>query len=293
MARVIKLIPNAIIPPECRERFLGRIGEANTALKSMGIELSGISELVYPYRIVRPAPGFHLVIYTLSGQARQETNEGIKDLKAGQVWVSPATHPQAYWVEKNQSWSIMWFHLADIDLWQFLDSRSPGTSHAQWVTPLKRTAEEFLVESLNPHPDSIKAFNALAELINVYLNRELGVDESPATLRSRQQLNTLWRQVNAQLNQPWSLKTLSEETHISPAHLFRLTARFHGTTPFGKVTQLRIQRSQDLLCHTDYPVKLIADLVGYGTQFAFSRTFHKFTGLSPSAFRNQHTQGSH
>ncbi len=289
MAGIIERIPEIIIPPGCRERFLGRMGEADQALKSIGIELSGISELVYPYRIVRPKPDFHLVVYTLSGQACREISGNTERLRAGQTWVSPAAHPQSYWVEKGRTWTIMWFHLRNSEPWQFLNTRPPGIFPARWLAPLQRTAEDFLAESLNSHSASTKAIHALSELINVYLDRELERNETLAVHRTRQKLDALWSQVNARLNQRWSLKTLADTTHISPAHLYRLTAHFHGTTPLGKVTQLRIQRAQDLLCHTQYPIKLIADLVGYGTPFAFSRTFHKFTGLSPSAFRNQHT----
>jgi len=253
----------------------------------MGVELSGISELIHPYRIERVAPDFHLVIFTLAGRACHEVDGTSRVLKKGQVWVSPAGYPQMYWVEADRTWSILWFHLATNERWKFVNARRPSIVTARWLEPLHRIVQDLLEESVNQRPDTITAGRALAELIGVYLDRELGVSETTATLRARQQLNMLWNQVNARLSHPWSMKTLARESHISPAHLYRLTARFHGITPLGKVTQLRIQRAQDLLRHPDYPVKLIAELVGYGTPFAFSRAFHRHTGVSPSAFRNK------
>lgn len=47
------------------------------------------------------------------------------------------------------------------------------------------------------------------------------------------------------------------------------------------ITAERMQKAKALLVHTDYPVQLVAEMVGYRDASAFSRRFNDFYGLSP------------
>jgi transcriptional regulator GlxA family with amidase domain len=98
-------------------------------------------------------------------------------------------------------------------------------------------------------------------------------------------LDELWNAVHADLARSWSVTELARRVHVSPVQLHRLVLRFHGTTPKGLVTRMRMQRAEGLLVHADYPLKLIAGLVGYETPFALSRAFKRHAGKSPKLFR--------
>ena len=50
--------------------------------------------------------------------------------------------------------------------------------------------------------------------------------------------------------------------------------------------QLRINRAKELLEDRDNRVNEVAVRVGFGDQFYFSRMFRKYTGLSPSQWRD-------
>lgn len=55
-----------------------------------------------------------------------------------------------------------------------------------------------------------------------------------------------------------------------------------GQTVTEYITALRMQKAQALLLHTDSPIAIIAELVGYTNVSAFSRRFSKYFGISPS-----------
>jgi AraC-like DNA-binding protein len=58
-----------------------------------------------------------------------------------------------------------------------------------------------------------------------------------------------------------------------------------GTT-FRKLTnEIREQRARDMLANTAIPIKIISDELGFDTPSNFTRSFKRWTGTSPSAFR--------
>ena len=54
--------------------------------------------------------------------------------------------------------------------------------------------------------------------------------------------------------------------------------------------QVRLERAQDLLRSTGMNLSQIADSLGYADAANFTRAFKRWTGLSPSHFRNRELQ---
>lgn len=71
---------------------------------------------------------------------------------------------------------------------------------------------------------------------------------------------------------------------LSPTQLKKLFKAQMGTSVFGYITQARMEKAKTLLVHTDYPIALIAEKVGYLSASSFSRRFSEHFGLSPKAF---------
>ena len=51
------------------------------------------------------------------------------------------------------------------------------------------------------------------------------------------------------------------------------------------LTELRVNKSKELLCRDDLSVQDVAELVGYRNLKYFSRLFKKITGVSPSDYK--------
>jgi AraC-like DNA-binding protein len=71
----------------------------------------------------------------------------------------------------------------------------------------------------------------------------------------------------------------------SPSHFFRMFRRSFGVTPHTYVTQRRVAAAQRLLLRTDLRLTEVALMAGFCDQSHLSRTFRRFVGLAPRAFR--------
>ncbi|GAN78227.1 cupin domain-containing protein [Acidisphaera rubrifaciens] len=87
------------------------------------------------------------------------------------------------------------------------------------------------------------------------------------------------------LRRPWTLDELAAEASASRATLVRQFRRATGGTPLGFLADLRLNVARHRLLATHDPVALISDHVGYQSEAAFSRAYHRRFGLPPGADR--------
>lgn len=86
-----------------------------------------------------------------------------------------------------------------------------------------------------------------------------------------------------------SLETISKELNVSKDHISRLFREKFHTSFKTYISGLRVGRAKKLLKTTNNSITEIASLSGFNTIRSFNRTFSDITGLSPSQYRNKHS----
>lgn len=87
------------------------------------------------------------------------------------------------------------------------------------------------------------------------------------------------------MNPDISLVSVSMEIAVSPNYLSALIKKSTGCTFIELLTKKRIAVAKDLLLHSSYKIREIAEQCGYSDQHYFSYSFKKITGISPNACR--------
>lgn len=90
--------------------------------------------------------------------------------------------------------------------------------------------------------------------------------------------------IDANLTDDLSINKLASIACLSPTQFKKLFRQQTDSTVAQHITNLRMEKAQALLLHTDYPMQIIAELVGYSDLSAFSRRFSQHFGISPSRF---------
>jgi AraC family transcriptional activator FtrA len=93
------------------------------------------------------------------------------------------------------------------------------------------------------------------------------------------------------LAQPLTLACLAEQVHMSVRTIQRRFMAATGMTPMQHLQGLRIDRAREWLESGSLPVPEVAARVGYQDRVAFGRLFKHVVGVTPGAYRQQHTQG--
>ena len=84
-----------------------------------------------------------------------------------------------------------------------------------------------------------------------------------------------------------SLNVLADLVRLSPYHFLRSFKRSFGAPPHRYWTGRRIEHAKALLANPRASVSRIAIAVGFSGTGAFSTTFHRITGRTPTDFAHE------
>ncbi|MEK5037379.1 AraC family transcriptional regulator [Sporosarcina sp. FSL K6-3457] len=91
--------------------------------------------------------------------------------------------------------------------------------------------------------------------------------------------------IHERYNEPITLESIAEALNYNMQYLSRQFKRQTGRSPIAYLLEIRIEKAQELLLHTNATVQEIADYVGYTDPLYFSRLFKKHTGVTPGNFK--------
>lgn len=87
-------------------------------------------------------------------------------------------------------------------------------------------------------------------------------------------------------NADLSLQDVAEQIHLSPTYLSNMFKKEQGINFFDFILDLRMNKAKTLLRDGALKVYEVAEAVGYNNVHYFSACFKKYTGISPTDFKN-------
>ena len=109
-------------------------------------------------------------------------------------------------------------------------------------------------------------------------------------LLRQQRLQSILLFIYAHYADDLQLSDLAASANISVGECCRIFQNILHTTPYGYLTNYRIQTSVSLL-HRDLPISQIAGLVGYNQVSNYIATFKRIIGCTPAQYRKQQKNG--
>jgi AraC-like DNA-binding protein len=164
-------------------------------------------------------------------------------------------------------------------------------------TPLQSTLRLLMGELSRHQIGSEAAVERLIEVLFVHVIRswlDKSADSTPPSwltgLRDAVVARALGL-IHGEPERAWTIGELAAAVHVSRSTLVRRFTDLVGQPPAAYLTRWRIELAARLLRESDQPVGRISHLVGYTSEFAFSRAFSKHRGEPPGRYRKR-TKGS-
>jgi AraC family transcriptional regulator len=101
----------------------------------------------------------------------------------------------------------------------------------------------------------------------------------------RKRIDRVIAHIHANLSEPLTTDALAEVAHLSPYHWHRIYRAITGESAAATVKRSRMHKAASDLVRTDLPIAQIAASVGVPEVHSFTRTFKKYYGITPGAFR--------
>lgn len=174
--------------------------------------------------------------------------------------------------------------------WHAIGARLQGTP-----LPLGRSAESLMdamrMDLLEGSPTGAVAGDLLVAALLSHLRAQHGGNKAmePGGLPPAARRRVL-ECIEARLDTPLTLAELAREAGVSVRHFSRAFSAAIGMPPHQYILSQRVERAR-VLVSQGVPLAEVAQQVGFSDQSQLSRTFRRFTGCSPTAFRSKRTPG--
>ena len=247
-------------------------------LKNYGIIHLGIAEVIDHeiVHLLQPGACFHACF---GGWGMTLVDGRWRKLGPGMACLLPPGILTAQRSLPGERWQYCWVRFGKSDHFSRLFSSSTPVLAAFEAEPLRLAMAGLHAACRGER--LVAATHHWLELIWTYT-----LQFSRATQRE-DRLSRVWERVSQSLGEEWTAERLAAEGRMSFEHLRRLCRRHLGRTPMNQVTYLRIQEAARLLTGTESKLEAIAEQVGFANGYGLSATFKKWTGSSPSQFRQR------
>lgn len=141
--------------------------------------------------------------------------------------------------------------------------------------------------------ETILALNQYDELKQWYLDKIHHAVSSVVALKDEKNLSTVEQAVqyiDQNYQQDLSLNGISKEVHLSPYYFSKVFKEETGQNFIEYLTQTRMEHAKKLLSATGQSVKEVCSSVGYSDPNYFSRSFKKYTGMTPREYREANAE---
>ncbi|MGB1237457.1 MAG: helix-turn-helix domain-containing protein [Pseudomonadales bacterium] len=216
---------------------------------------------------------YHQLVIPIRGAADNFTPLGDGRIGPGQGIVFPAGCEHRFVPDEQSS-----FLVADFSE---LPASMLHLSHPVVTLPAAVQAFCHYVERQLEYPVSETLATAMGDMLLALLNEQ---DFLP---RLDVRIARVIEHMEKQISHTPSLCELAAIACLSTSQLKLLFKREMGLSTLQYLTQLRMAKARALLAHTDTPISLIAQQMGYSDVSAFSQRFRSHYGHTPRNSKKQ------
>lgn len=256
----------------------------------LSLSLAGITFPDPEYIIVHNSSKYdlyncYIFEYIVSGKGYLEINDKKYDLKAGNLYFINKLKFHTYYADKKDPFKKMFIVMKGT----FVDNLLAAFNISDDVIIKNFDISDLfnkIFQTLDGASDvSSETLQLIFQLIQSISNIEVSdFDNTEVKLCS-----LIQNYLDNNLRRDLTLKTISEELHISKSHIERTFYDSFGIPPLRYFSKKKVQYACELLINTNYLVSEISDMLSYSSPKHFSHCVRKHIGLSPMQYRQQLT----
>jgi AraC-like DNA-binding protein len=257
---------------------------------------AGHLETAPDYAVERLSRPGHDLLLCLRGRGFVRVGGKTFPAAVGQMAWIDCRAPHAHWADAGAPWELYWLRA---DGKQTRACAQALNVNAQPLFDLRGTDDaaaifEQIFVLLRDRPLALDAalHATMAGLIALLFEARLAI---PAKYEPTgdPKLHAVLARMRRDVPRPWRVEELAALAGSSVPHFFRRFRKATGATPLDWLRRERISEAKRRLSQSKDPIRAIAEQLGYGDQFYFSRDFKKLVGLSPRHYRRQEVDNQH
>ena len=224
------------------------------------------------------------LMYIISGEAKIYNEKNFVAAKEGSVVVFPPNKSYNHSSTDETPISYLWVHFTGSNALNLLNRYGiklfPAINRANGENRISNRFQK-LFEGFAKN-DSFRDYDlsSLLDRLLIEIGRAISVEQSEKMLFAKS-----IRYVNEFYSQQLKITDLAKMENVSMTTYNLHFKRQMGMSPTKYILALRMHSAKELLESSELSVRDIGSMCGYEDFNFFTKTFKKFTGLSPLAYR--------
>ncbi len=230
----------------------------------------------------------YLLTYTIKGQGELDYDNKHYVLHPGDTFLIDCRQPHYYSTASPDGWEYDIIHFNGLNMPEFFSVIAQGGTYC-----FSFTENSSFCKHLQELKEACRQVICSEFTINMLLTCLL-TDLINETQPASQAKMPAWLEqaitnINLHYMEDMTLEALAKTVNVSKYYLVREFKRYTGQTINEYLRSVRINAAKNLLTSTNMPVSLIAEMVGYHSQYHFISLFKTFEGTTPLQYRKQWT----
>lgn len=229
---------------------------------------------------------FNKLYFITEGDYYIDIDGRVYEGKPGQMYLLPSNSIQHYHAYNSTQARKKWIHFnctcGKNDLFEIIKTKDcievddPEYVHSIFDDIFARNSSHSVNDILAVKADILR-------LVSYFLEKaQLSVSEP--VLDSR--FEVVLRYIDDHLSEEIRLSDLSQLVYLNPNYFIRCFKSRIGMSPMEYILMTRVNRAKHYLQTSSLPIKDISYLCGFSTVYYFDRIFKRYTGITPSVYRN-------
>ena len=231
------------------------------------------------------------VEYLVQGKIIHEVNGVEQTMSAGDCWCLNNRDMHMFTANKPAKINSICIDLknAPESIKQFLCMfKFPMTGYIpkELAPEINRLYERLTEETLSDNIYAKERINAYLILILTYIFENSQTLTSNTVASGYRYITKAIEYMWSNFSRPLTLAEVANKVYLSPNYFSKLFVEVSGINFLDYLSNMRIEKSKEMLANTNTPVTFIAMDCGFGSFSSFSRNFKKACGCTPTAYRN-------
>ncbi|MBP1989832.1 helix-turn-helix transcriptional regulator [Paenibacillus eucommiae] len=265
----------------------------NSSPGEITVLTSGNSQTTAGYSMAPMILDYYLIHYVNSGKGVFWSREQRYELGPGDLFIIFPNQLAAYTADTSNPWQYAWVGFTG----SHADSLLQAVGITEDLHVLNIGDHERIPSLLTSIQDHFQPNNDFFDLpTGAYLRllffefKKILEKNRPIAINTHQEgyaaVEKSIRWMITHYNQQVTIEQIADAMGYHRSHLAKLFTKYTGVSPTQYLFKLRMQRAQSLLLG-NFAVEQVAASVGYSDALYFSKMFKKWSGFSPSVYRQK------
>ncbi len=262
-------------------------GFLENSLTDINLVMYGKDTYGMQYTRYRESRGSFGMVVVLSGEAEFEFLDGVKKvLRGGEIGIFSS---RSAYIVRNLSSELFEHYTVNFGM----TAAHKFAGNALFIRPSDIRPYAEKMDKLFSHWCSGEAFSRLKCMSILYeclydVSHEGSIDNIGKD--AYEHLMPSVSYINKNYGEQINITKLAKLCAMSETHFRRSFKKVCKKSPIEYLLDVRIERAQEFLLGTESTVSDIASVCGFSSESYFCRVFKERTGITPTDYRNMHTE---